>query len=62
MDISVIVPVYNEVDSLALLHQSLHHALDGLEKDWEVVYVDDGSKDQSWTTLEALAVNDPHAC
>lgn len=62
MDVSVIVPVYNEAESLALLHQGLHQALDSLERDWEVVYVDDGSKDQSWTILESLSENDPHAC
>ncbi len=64
MDLSAIIPVYNEEESLPILHQALHNALDtqpGLS--WEVVYVDDGSKDRSLAVLEQLAADDPlHTC
>jgi glycosyltransferase involved in cell wall biosynthesis len=57
--LSVIVPVYNEEDSLRELHQSLHRALDPCGWVWEVIYVDDGSSDGSITVLEELASADP---
>jgi glycosyltransferase involved in cell wall biosynthesis len=69
IDLSVIIPVYNEKDSLPLLHEALHKALDTTIFDgsrplcWEVVYVDDGSRDGSLDVLEQLAGADPgHTC
>jgi glycosyltransferase involved in cell wall biosynthesis len=53
--VSVILPVYNERDNLAPLHERLVKVLDGLGRPWEIVYVDDGSDDGSWETLRALA-------
>ena len=58
MKLSVIVPVYNEEESLPLLHQALHQALDPLQTSWEVVYVDDGSQDHSVEVLEQLVLQD----
>ena len=57
-DLSVIVPVFNETESLPLLHQAFHQALDSQNFDWEVVYVDDGSSDGSQEILEQLASQD----
>jgi glycosyltransferase involved in cell wall biosynthesis len=63
MKLSVIVPVYNESESLTELHQALHQALDPLPLTWQVIYVDDGSTDESVTCLESLAAADPaHTC
>lgn len=63
MDLSVVIPVYNEVDSLPHLHQALHTALDHQSLRWEVVYVDDGSADGSVPLLEQMAKDDPrHVC
>ncbi len=60
MQLSVIIPVYNEEESLPLLHQSIHAALDTFpELRWEVIYVDDGSRDESARILEELANQDP---
>jgi len=59
VDISVVIPVYNEEDSLHLLHKALHAALDNQWFSWEAVLVDDGSKDRSLEVLEELAVKDP---
>lgn len=58
-ELSVIVPVFNETESLHLLHQAFHQVLDSLEMGWEVVYVDDGSSDGSQEILEQLAAQDP---
>jgi len=58
MDLSIVVPVYNEVESLPLLHQSIHEALKDLKRCWEVIYVDDGSHDGSVTLLTEIAAQD----
>lgn len=59
MNLSVIIPVYNEVESLPLLHKAIHQALDPLPIQWEAVLVDDGSTDGSQKILEELANADP---
>jgi glycosyltransferase involved in cell wall biosynthesis len=56
MKLSIIVPVYNEVENLLLLDKAIHQALDPIvDLCWEVVYVDDGSSDGSLQVLENLA-------
>lgn len=52
--LSIVVPVFNEEESLLLLYQKIHSACDPLAKPYEVVFVDDGSQDQTWAILEAL--------
>jgi glycosyltransferase involved in cell wall biosynthesis len=59
MNLSVIVPVYNEEDSLPHLQQAVHAALDPLGLTWELIYVDDGSKDKSLDVLKDLLNGDP---
>lgn len=59
MELSVIVPVYNEEDSLHELHQALRQALSDPNLTWEVIYINDGSQDQSIHVLEDLADTDP---
>ncbi len=58
--ISVIVLVYNEVDSVEPLHRELIGVLDGLGRSYEVLYVDDGSRDGSTERLGQFASRDPH--
>ena len=64
MNLSIVIPVYNEVDNLPLLHEAIHSALDEHpDLNWEAVLVDDGSSDGSLEVLEDLAVSDPaHIC
>lgn len=57
--VSVIIPVYNEAESLPHLHRALHQALDALPMPWEIVYVDDGSRDRSLEVLTNLVEADP---
>jgi glycosyltransferase involved in cell wall biosynthesis len=58
MSLSIIVPVYNEQDNLEPLHRELTEALQGADRDYEIVFVDDGSRDQSSARLAALAQAD----
>ncbi|MEO8744979.1 MAG: glycosyltransferase family 2 protein [Candidatus Dormiibacterota bacterium] len=58
--LSVIVLVYNELESIALLHEELMGVLDGLDTSYEVVYIDDGSRDGSTERLGQLAARDAH--
>jgi glycosyltransferase involved in cell wall biosynthesis len=57
-DVSVVVLVYNEVDSVEPLHRELMSVLESLSRTFEVVYVDDGSRDGSTERLGSLAVRD----
>lgn len=59
MELSVIIPVYNEAESLPDLHKALQNALSASNPGWEVVYVNDGSQDNSIQILEDLAATDP---
>ncbi len=61
LDLSVVIPVYNEAENVRALHQELAEALGGLGLSWEAVYVDDGSSDGSFELLEELAAGDPRA-
>ena len=58
MDLSVVIPVKNEAENLAPLIAEIHAALDGLVS-FEIVYVDDGSTDDSVQRLQAIQAGDP---
>lgn len=60
MHLSIIVPVYNEEETIPLLYQAVMEAMEPVNQTWEMILVDDGSKDQSLPKLEALALKDPH--
>ena len=57
--ISAVVPAYNEAESLPQLHRELVAGLDLLGMPWEIVYVDDGSRDGSDRVYEQLCAGDP---
>jgi len=58
LDISLVIPVYNEVENINLLHNEISAAMNDLLYSWEVVYVNDGSRDGSVEKLELLAQDD----
>ncbi len=58
--ISVVVPIYNEEEIISLLHAAVISAMSEIEESWEVVYVNDGSKDSSLELLRGLQEDDPH--
>ena len=58
MYLSVVVPVYNEYENIPLLYDEVVKALENIS-DWELILVNDGSKDNSMEALKELAVKDP---
>ena len=59
MKLSLVTPVYNEEESLPLLYDAVQQALADFHESWEMVLVDDGSKDNSLLVLQSLAEKDP---
>jgi dolichol-phosphate mannosyltransferase len=61
MKLSIVVPCFNEEACLAELHQRLSTAArETVRNDYELVLVNDGSRDGSWTAMQRLAGNDPN--
>jgi dolichol-phosphate mannosyltransferase len=58
--LSVVVPVFNEEANLAELHRRLAATLPGVVAEFEILFVDDGSRDRSWELIRSLAAADPH--
>jgi glycosyltransferase involved in cell wall biosynthesis len=58
VNLSLIIPVYNEADNLSELYQELAGAADKLERPYEMIFVDDGSGDGSWQVLKGLQKKD----
>ncbi len=59
MKISVIIPLLNESDSLVELHAELSQVAVDHGYELEMIFVDDGSRDNSWQIIEQLASRDP---
>jgi glycosyltransferase involved in cell wall biosynthesis len=57
--LSIVVPLYNEEAVIELTYETLKHHLEGLGESYEIVFVDDGSKDRSRAILAAKALADP---
>jgi len=58
--ISVVVPIFNEEEILLQFHQAVAAAMEKTGEEWEVVYVNDGSKDSSFELMMGLQAEDPH--
>jgi glycosyltransferase involved in cell wall biosynthesis len=59
VELSVVAPVYNEEESLILLHKQVSAALSRLGKNFEMIFINDGSSDGSYAALCRLAEEDP---
>ena len=59
MDISVVVPLYNEAESLPELHAWIKRVMQQHGLSYEVIFVNDGSTDTSWQVIERLALENP---
>jgi glycosyltransferase involved in cell wall biosynthesis len=57
--LSIVIPVFNEEESIPLLAEEMRRALDPQEVAYEVVAVDDGSTDGTWARLEGVRAQDP---
>src|SRR5262249_17872353 len=57
-EISIVIPVLDEQDNIHALHERLTQALADTKMTYEVIYVDDGSRDNSFRLLKAIAEHD----
>ncbi len=60
MDISVVIPLYNEEESLEKLYDWIKRVMDNHSFSYEVIFIDDGSKDASWEVVEKLKSKHPN--
>lgn len=58
MDLSIVVPLLNEKESLGELVMRLHSVIGGMGRGYEILLIDDGSKDGSWQEIQRLAAAD----
>src|SRR3972149_11957730 len=56
--LSIIVPLYNEEESVHLLYEKIHNACDSIGLPYEMVFIDDGSRDRTFTILEQIHQQD----
>ncbi|MDD6437510.1 MAG: glycosyltransferase family 2 protein [Prevotella sp.] len=59
MDISVVIPLYNEEESLSELHAWIKRVMDANGYSYEIIFVNDGSTDHSWDVIEKLSHENP---
>lgn len=60
MDISIVISLYNENESLAELVAGIHSALQKMDATYEIIMVNDGSTDSSWRTIKSMSESDSH--
>ncbi|WP_335964493.1 glycosyltransferase family 2 protein [Galbibacter sp. PAP.153] len=60
MDISVVIPLLNEQESLQELYDWIATVMQSNRFSYEIIFIDDGSTDTSWNTIQALASTDPN--
>ena len=59
MDLSIVIPLYNEEESLPELCKWIRDVADKNQYDYEIILIDDGSTDDSWKVIEELSKNHP---
>lgn len=60
MNISVVIPLYNEEESLPELYEWIERVMNNNNFNFEVIFINDGSRDNSWKVIEELAQKSPH--
>lgn len=60
MKVSLVIPAYNESESLPQLFAEIHAALDVPFPEWEAIVIDDGSKDGTYAVVKEFAAKDSH--
>lgn len=58
--LSIVIPLLNEEESLSELHKWIIQVIEKQSLTYEIIFVDDGSKDNSWQVIEQLQANDPN--
>ncbi|SQH72561.1 Undecaprenyl-phosphate 4-deoxy-4-formamido-L-arabinose transferase [Porphyromonas crevioricanis] len=59
LDVSVVIPLYNEAESLPELESWIRRVMESNHLSYEIIFVDDGSKDNSWQVIEQLSQLNP---
>lgn len=60
IDVSIVAPVYNEEECVGLLCDRLNNCLSIMNFSYEIILIDDGSKDRSWELMKEKALTIPH--
>ena len=60
MDISVVIPLYNEAESLPELEAWIHRVMEEHHFSYEIIFINDGSTDDSWRIIEELQAKNPN--
>ncbi|MFQ5963562.1 MAG: glycosyltransferase family 2 protein [Candidatus Scalinduaceae bacterium] len=60
IDISVVVPLYNEEESIIRLYDSITEVMKGLNRSYEIIFVDDGSSDETFERAKTIHEKDPY--
>src|SRR3990167_11345735 len=56
--VSIVIPVYNEEESIPVLYKDIKKVMDSIGREYEVIFVDDGSKDRSFSVLNDIHTSD----
>ena len=59
MNLSIVIPLLNEEESLPELHAWIKRVMDAHQFSYEILFIDDGSKDKSWQVIEGLCATHP---
>lgn len=60
MNLSIVIPLFNEEESLPELHEWIVRVMEANRYSYEIIFVDDGSKDKSWKIIEELSAKNPN--
>jgi glycosyltransferase involved in cell wall biosynthesis len=58
MTLSIVIPLFNEEENVKELHEKLKKTLDSLDKEYEILFIDDGSTDKTLSILEEIQAHD----
>ena len=58
VDLSIVIPLYNEAPNIPELYRELRSALEAIDRTYEIILVDDGSTDETYALIEGLHAND----
>ncbi len=58
MTLSIVIPLFNEEENIKVLHEKLKNVLDPLKKEYEILFIDDGSTDKTLSILEEIQARD----
>lgn len=60
IDLSIIVPIYNEKDNIHILYERLKNVVSKITSNYEFIFINDGSKDNSFELIKTISSNNPN--